>query len=51
MEAYLEQVSDQVLSSEAGLLRLYAVKARADATASRRRHLPLHRRGLVSRAH
>ncbi|EOD28558.1 hypothetical protein EMIHUDRAFT_204480 [Emiliania huxleyi CCMP1516] len=47
MEAYLEQVSDQVLSSEAGLLRLYAVKARADAAASRRRHLPLHRRGLT----
>ena len=36
MEAYLEQVSDQVLSSEAGLLRLYAVKARADAAASAR---------------
>ena len=35
MEAYLEQVSDQVLSSEAGLLRLYAVKARADAADAR----------------
>ena len=51
MEAYLEQISDQVLSSEAGLLRLYAVKARTDAAASRRRHLPLDRRGLMSRAH